>query len=1603
MPPRRTTRKASVQPESQASSVEPSTTTRKVSASKRKRAEPERPLYEEDEDDSLEKRSSRARKPASRQASTSVGKVSAASRKAPTPVDEENEDAVAAEPEDASSPPKRTKTSSPEQESDAEAQEDGAKASTSKSAKTTSKRVTARSTKARRVVVDDDDDDSPAQQDASDESFEEEKPKRKGRASKPPSRASSTGKARKPASRASTAPPKKAAVKREETIDEEDENSLSLDDAVDQATPRSSRVKDKSPSAESEVITVKKLDEESDDEPEQCLLDDHPITAKPKARASVAPPLTIPEEPQGPKSRLVIHKMVLVNFKSYAGRQVIGPFHKSFSAIVGPNGSGKSNTIDALLFVFGYRASKMRQGKLSELIHNSANYPDLDECSVEVHFREIIDLPGPDAFEVIPNSQIVVARHAYKSNASKYTINGRLSSFTEVTTLLKGRGIDLDHKRFLILQGEVESIAQMKPKAQNEHEDGLLEYLEDIIGTDRYKQPIEEALTELDNLGDVRSEKLNRLRIVEREKNALEEKKHEAEEFLRLQNEYVRAQSRLYQWYLWKCLEADQQYAETIENLEVELAEETDRNKDDIAHCQLLEENYEDRVKTYEEVKAAAIEAAKNLAIYEKQQVNLEERKKHANTKATKLKKSLKEDEKSRDEALRFIDTNAEKMVKEREKLTELEESLTQEEKVLERIRDSLKDKTQVFHDQIEVKQRELQPWTTQINAKQAEKDVAVSERDTLKKKAEAVTNARKEAQEGLEQLQNDHAAKETEKEELRNGKSQLQKELKAGEKRIQDLQRSISDLRAKAISARQKADEAKASQVASTSQNRVLDGLMRLKNSGRISGFHGRLGSLGTIPEKYDVAISTACPALNNLIVDTVDQGQACIEYLRKQNLGRASFIVLEKLSQTNGLEKIPTPENVPRLMDLIQPKEPRFAPAFFKAVGNTLVANDLEQANRIAYGQKRWRVVTLTGQLIDTSGTMSGGGTHVARGAMSSKLTADAVSPETLRKYDQDSEDAAGKLEVALAQLREFEASIDDLTRKVPEMDMSLQKIDLDIQTGVKRIAEAEKRVRELKSKSKPDEGDLARIVILDKEIASADAELEALKKKSGVVEKAIQDLEKKILEIGGSKLLSQKSKVDGIKLHINLAMDEITRAEVNKAKAEKDSERFAKAIETHTAALQEVDQELEELNAKLKEVNEFVTETQSKVDKAQAAADNAKDDLESLKAELDEKTEQIQQFRQREMEIKQHLNDAKKEAQENEKAIDHYRTEHDKLKLEEVDEEDEDEDEHEVVEQAQVEAASARASEEPMSEDQEGEKIVKPEPVEATIPPLKKRARTPSYELHIYSVEELSRFKKKELLADVSLLDEQIKNSSPNLAVLKEYRKREQEFLNRAKDLEEVTSQRDAAKAKYDGLRKQRLDEFMTGFNAISAKLKEMYQMITLGGNAELELVDSMDPFSEGIIFSVMPPKKSWKNISNLSGGEKTLSSLALVFALHVFKPTPLYFMDEIDAALDFRNVSIVANYIKDRTKNAQFIIISLRNDMFELSHRLIGIYKTSNATRSISINNHALNAVPHSQGREPMPSQAPGGMALTAPMSTSVSVMPISAASTIKARS
>ena len=205
--------------------------------------------------------------------------------------------------------------------------------------------------------------------------------------------------------------------------------------------------------------------------------------------------------------------------------------------------------------------------------------------------------------------------------------------------------------------------------------------------------------------------------------------------------------------------------------------------------------------------------------------------------------------------------------------------------------------------------------------------------------------------------------------------------------------------------------------------------------------------------------------------------------------------------------------------------------------------------------------------------------------------------------------------------------------------------------------------------------------------------------------------------------------------------------------------------------------------------------------------------------------------------------------------------------------------------------------------------------------------------------------------EIIYNKSMLETVLKEMKPNMSAISQYKNTLLLLKERETDLNQTIQKLRKANDIFSNVKMKRYNEFMDGFSLISNKLKDMYQLLTNGGDAELELVDTLDPFNEGISFSVRPFKKSWKIITNLSGGEKTLASLSLIFALHHYKPSPLYVMDEIDAALDFRNVSIIANYIKDQTKDSQFIIISLRNHMFELANKLIGIYKTFDITKTV----------------------------------------------------
>lgn len=202
-----------------------------------------------------------------------------------------------------------------------------------------------------------------------------------------------------------------------------------------------------------------------------------------------------------------------------------------------------------MLFVFGYRANKIRCKKLSVLLHKSAKRDNTCQCRVSVHFQQIIDKPD-GSHEVVPGSQFVISRTAFRDNSSFYQINDRRTNFAEVGKLLKSHDVDLDHNRFLILQGEVESIAMMKPKALLPSECGLLEYLEDIVGTSRYKEPLRKITEREELLTEERTEKHNRCKLAEREMNELKEPKNEAVEYLELENELTRTKNLQVQKYV---------------------------------------------------------------------------------------------------------------------------------------------------------------------------------------------------------------------------------------------------------------------------------------------------------------------------------------------------------------------------------------------------------------------------------------------------------------------------------------------------------------------------------------------------------------------------------------------------------------------------------------------------------------------------------------------------------------------------------------------------------------------------------------------------------------------------------------------------------------------------------------------------------------------------------------------------------------------------------------------------------------------------------------------------------------------------------------------
>jgi len=178
---------------------------------------------------------------------------------------------------------------------------------------------------------------------------------------------------------------------------------------------------------------------------------------------------------------------------------------------------------------------------------------------------------------------------------------------------------------------------------------------------------------------------------------------------------------------------------------------------------------------------------------------------------------------------------------------------------------------------------------------------------------------------------------------------------------------------------------------------------------------------------------------------------------------------------------------------------------------------------------------------------------------------------------------------------------------------------------------------------------------------------------------------------------------------------------------------------------------------------------------------------------------------------------------------------------------------------------------------------------------------------------------------------------------------------------KDFDNAKTNARNATAAFHRIRNDRYNRFKEAFDHIDEALKTIYTDMTksskhpLGGNAYLSLDDSDEPYNGGMKFNAMPPMKRFRDMEQLSGGEKTVAALALLFAIHSYRPAPFFVMDEVDAALDNVNVLKVCNYIRQRSGDFQCIVISLKDMFYERSQSLIGVCRdvATSSSRTLTL--------------------------------------------------
>ena len=1147
---------------------------------------------------------------------------------------------------------------------------------------------------------------------------------------------------------------------------------------------------------------------------------------------------------------MYIKQLEIDNFKSFANKSEI-PLLKGFTTVSGPNGSGKSNIIDSVLFALGLaNASELRAENLSHFI---STYTKRNEAFVKVTFGETEN--GED---------LSIGRKIRKTSqgyASTYYINDSVTTLTNVHAILEKYNVTPNSYN-VMMQGDVMGITDCTPKNRRK-------IIDEIAGIADFDRRIDQATNELDTV-EKRVENSNL--ILNEVDNRLEQLKEEREVALKYQKLREEKQGLESQINKVRFFDIKNNLEKTHENI----LEFTKKKKEEEVNSKDLDERISLITKKFEEI--SNLVKAKG----ETEQIELKKQEEALKGEIDRKNNASNYADKQIHDNLRSIENAKNGIENYKKKIEDLTLNIKLKDDEIANIKENISSRN-----------AELKKILEDMTGLNATADQHIERRNNLRKQLEALKDEETKLiqkklplESELKNLQRDLEEAKNKLAELNEMKTsfasdqdlkktlveQLQKEMSdfklIQQNTLHDLdttKNEINDLNYNIQMAYKKisAMEAKKLMAEEANFGRAIDTVMNAK----LRGVHAPLAKLGSVDKEYSIAMEVAFGGrMAHIVVDDEHVASVAIELLKSSNAGRATFIPLNKIKKAPTRLQLPKDKGVIDFAINLVDFDDEYIDAFYYAVGDTIVVEDIECAKRLI---GKYRMVTLQGELLEKSGSMTGG-TRLRTGLSFSQNDDDELNKfkERLKEMEQKSaslenkrsslenklEDVRSKYSDSMTEYTKSKGELENMNRNYENSENILkEKADFIAQTTPK-IEELNKTLDKLEEKNVKIYDDMAicQEQIDEVEKLINDKDLKDLKEKTEGVEAEIKRLNNRLMSAESDKNDLNRQ----IAFHKNLIEtkeEEITNHEHNNTKLEEDKKQYKADIDG-------LNEKMETLHEKIEEIESKLGELLKERDSIQASLDELKEKRLTQNHAIEKIIEAIESFKARRRELEPQLDTARKELED------------------------------------------------------AGEDISKLEPVSISIEEITskiQRLEKRMQELGDVNMKALTTY--DEVLARQSELKQQIETLS----------KERKEILDRMHG--------------YEQLKKE---TFMKTYNHLNENFKEVFHQLS-EGEGELKLECPEDPLSGGLTIEAQPRDKDLHRLESMSGGEKSLTALAFVFAIQRYMPSPFYAFDEVDASLDTMNVERIAQMVQKQSKDTQFIVVSHRRPMIESANRTLGV--------------------------------------------------------------